>query len=494
MSGSNAARGKEARKTAPRSVHARWQPARDRADPVEVLARQDETRTPVLVPIRRERMLTSPLAFFRGAAAIMAADLATTPVTGLRVQLCGDAHLANFGGFAAPDRSLVFDVNDFDETLPGPWEWDVKRLAASFAVAGRDRGFAAGARRAAVLATVRAYRGAMRDFAAMRTIEVWYARLEVEQQFALWSERAGAAGRRRLDKTLAKARAKDSLRALARLTHEVDGEPRIVSDPPLVVPLRDLLEAGDAQRVREQVGEDLRAYERSLQHDRRQLLGGYRPVDVAHKVVGVGSVGTRAWIVLLLGRDVADPLFLQLKEAERSVLEPFAGRSRWNNQGRRVVEGQRLMQAASDVLLGWLHVDSDVDGMSRDYYVRQLWDAKASAPIETLAADEMAAYGEICGWTLARAHARTGDREAIAAYLGRSDRSDKALATFAEAYADQNECDYAAFAAGVAGRALPRADRDAARPAKPTVGQEKPMAPRRASTVRGTISQPERRG
>ena len=447
MTDSNAARGKQARTTAPRSVHARWQPAPDRADPIEVLARQDETRTPVLVPIRHERMLTSPFGFFRGAAAIMAADLATTPVTGLRVQLCGDAHLANFGGFAAPDRSLVFDLNDFDETLPGPWEWDVKRLAASVAVAGRDRGFAAEACRAAVLATVRAYREAMRRFAGMRTIEVWYARLEVEQQFARWSDLAGAAERRRLHKTLAKARAKDSLRAMAKLTHQVNGDPRIVSDPPLVVPLRDLLEAGDAQRVRERVGEDLRAYDRSLQPDRRQLLGGYHPVDVAHKVVGVGSVGTRAWIVLLLGRDVSDPLFLQLKEAQRSVLEPFAGRSRWTNQGRRVVEGQRLMQAASDVLLGWLHVDRDVDGMPRDYYVRQLWDAKGAAPIETLAADEMAAYGEICGWTLARAHARTGDRAALAAYLGGSDRFDNALAAFAEAYADQNERDYAAFAA-----------------------------------------------
>jgi uncharacterized protein (DUF2252 family) len=234
---------------------------------------------------------------------------------------------------------------------------------------------------------------------------------------------------------------------MSRLTHEVDGDPRIVSDPPLVVPLRDLLEAGDAQRVRERVREDLRAYERSLQEDRRLLIGGYRPVDVAHKVVAVGSVGTRAWIVLLLGHDVSDPLFLQLKEAQRSVLEPFAGRSRWTNQGRRVVEGQRLMQAASDVLLGWLHLDRDLDGQPRDYYVRQLWDAKASAPIETLAADEMAAYGEICGWTLARAHARTGDRAAIAAYLGRSDRFESAIATFAEAYADQNERDYAAFAA-----------------------------------------------
>jgi uncharacterized protein (DUF2252 family) len=344
----------------------------------------------------------------------------------------------------------VFDLNDFDETLPGPWEWDVKRLAASVAVAGRDRGFTADDRRTTVLATVRSYREAMRRFAGMRTIEVWYARLEVEEQFARWSQRASAAGRRRLDKTLAKGRGKDSLRALEKLTHEVDGHPRIVSDPPLVVPLRDLLEGAEAERVRERVVEELHAYERSLQEDRRLLLSGYRPVDVAHKVVGVGSVGTRAWIVLLLGHDVSDPLFLQLKEAQRSVLAPFAGRSRWTNQGRRVVEGQRLMQAASDVLLGWLHVDRDLDGRPRDYYVRQLWDAKGSAPLDALGVDEMTAYGETCGWTLARAHARTGDRAAIAAYLGRSDRFESAIATFAEAYADQNERDYAAFAAAAA--------------------------------------------
>jgi uncharacterized protein (DUF2252 family) len=444
-----AARGRAARSDAPRSSHAHWEPAPDRLDPVELLMAQAQTRTPELVPIRNGRMLSTPFAFFRGAAAIMAADLASTPITGLRAQLCGDAHLANFGGFAAPDRSLVFDVNDFDETLPGPWEWDVKRLAASMAVASRDRGFDDDARHEATLATVRAYRRAMGRFATMRTIDVWYARLEVEEQFARWSKRADAAQRRRLDKALEKARAKDSLRALTRLTHEVDGQPRIVSDPPLVVPIDELLPAGEAHRLNQRLRGYLRAYEQSLQPDRRHLLGGYQPVDIARKVVGVGSVGTRAWIVLLLGRDASDPLFLQLKEAERSVLEPFAGRSRPINRGRRVVEGQQMMQAASDVFLGWLRVDKDLDGRPRDYYVRQLWDAKGSANIDSMAPGEMAAYGEICGWTLARAHARTGDALAIGGYLGGGDGFERALAAFAETYADQNERDHARFATAV---------------------------------------------
>jgi uncharacterized protein DUF2252 len=317
------------------------------------------------------------------------------------------------------------------------------------AVASRDRGFDDDARHEAMLATVRAYRRAMRRFATMRTIDVWYARLEVEEQFARWSKRADAAQRRRLDKALEKARAKDSLRALSRLTHEVEGQPRIVSDPPLVVPIDELLPAGEAHRLNQRLRGYLRAYEQSLQPDRRHLLGGYQPVDIAHKVVGVGSVGTRAWIVLLLGRDASDPLFLQLKEAERSVLEPFAGRSQPINQGRRVVEGQLMMQAASDVFLGWLRVEKDLDGRPRDYYVRQLWDAKGSVNIDSMAPGEMAAYGEICGWTLARAHARTGDAPAIGAYLGGGNGFERALAAFAETYADQNERDHARFAAAV---------------------------------------------
>jgi uncharacterized protein (DUF2252 family) len=452
---SGAAAGKAARATARRSSHADWAPPPDRPDPVQTLVQQARTRTPELVPIRNGRMLRSPFAFFRGGAAIMAADLARTPVSGIRAQLCGDAHLNNFGGFAAPDRSLVFDVNDFDETLPGPWEWDVKRLAASIAVAGRDRGFGDDARADAVSGAVRAYRKAMRAFAGERTVDVWYARLDLEQQFTQWAVGLDASDRKVLDKTLKKARRKDSLRALAKLTYVVDGEPRIVSDPPLVVPIRDLFSADEAQLVRERLALSLQAYRRTLQADRRHLLDAYTLVDVAHKVVGVGSVGTRAWIMLLLGRDSSDPLFLQVKEADRSVLAPFAGRSRQANQGRRVVDGQRLIQAASDVFLGWVRIPDDRDATVRDYYVRQLWDAKISAPIDTMRAGELGAYSEICGWTLARAHARSGDRVAIAGYLGKSDRFDRALATFAESYADQNERDYAAFAAAAQAGAVP---------------------------------------
>jgi uncharacterized protein (DUF2252 family) len=423
----------------------------ERADPVEILIRQARTRTPALVPIRYGRMLRSPFAFFRGAAAIMAADLAHTPVSGPRAQLSGDAHLANFGVFAAPDRRLVFDANDFDETLPGPWEWDVKRLAASIEVAGRDRGFRGRERRDAVRRAARAYRKAMRRFAAMRTIDVWYARLDEE----LVSQHVSGSRRKDLDKALAKARRKDSLRALAKLTYEVDGEPRIVSDPPLVVPIDELSGGADPELVRERLEGYLGDYRKTLQANRRQLLGGYRLVDVAHKVVGVGSVGTRTWIVLLLGHDASDPLFLQIKEAEASVLEPSAGRRSAINQGRRVVEGQQLMQAASDVFLGWLRVADDLDGGRRDYYVRQLWDAKASMPVDSMPADEMTAYGAICGWTLARAHARSGDRVAIAASLGRGDGFDRDLARFARTYADQNEDDYATLARAVEAGVVP---------------------------------------
>jgi uncharacterized protein (DUF2252 family) len=441
-----AERGRAARDQVPRSAHAGFRPSPDRVDPILVLRRQARRRIAELVPIRHGRMLSSPFAFFRGSAAIMAADLAHTPSTGVHAQLCGDAHLANFGGFAAPDRTLVFDVNDFDETLPGPWEWDVKRLAASVAVAGRDRGFADGDRRHAVTAAVRAYREAMREFAEMRTLDVWYARLEVEVMFARWSEHAGAGERRKL---LDKARSKDNLRAFAKLTHEVDGQPRIVSDPPLLVPIEELLPENGAAGPEAGLRRLLADYVSTLPDDRRRLVEGYEPVHFARKVVGVGSVGTDAWIVLLLGRGANDPLFLQVKEAQRSVLEPFAGRSGYGAAGRRVVEGQRLMQAGGDILLGWLRDERGIDGRKRDYYVRQLWDAKGSAPLDTLPAAELAAYAGVCGWTLARAHARSGDRAAIAAYLGRADRFDRALADFAEAYADQNERDHAALVQAV---------------------------------------------
>jgi uncharacterized protein (DUF2252 family) len=453
--------GRSARQRVPRSAHAAWEAAPDRVDAIATLERQAETRTPELVPVRYRRMARSPFAFFRGSAAIMAADLGATAVTGLDVQLCGDAHLANFGAFAAPDRSLVFDLNDFDETLPGPWEWDVKRLAASFAVAGRDRGFDAAARRGVVLTGMRAYREAMRTFAAMRTIDVWYARLDIERTFAEWGRRLDAGSRKEVDRAVAKARRKNSLRALSKLTYEVDGGPRIVSDPPLIVPIGQLLGAEEAAPELARLAALLRDYRRSLPHDIRQLAASYEPVDLAHKVVGVGSVGTRAWIVLLLGRDDADPLFLQVKEAQRSVLEPFTRRSAVRNEGQRVVRGQRLMQAAGDVLLGWLRVEQDLrDGRPRDYYVRQLWDAKASVEIELLSESEMRAYAEMCGWTLARAHARSGDRVAIAAYLGASDRFDRAVAPFAELYADQNERDHEALLTAVrAGRIAADPDR-----------------------------------
>jgi uncharacterized protein (DUF2252 family) len=388
-------------------------------------------------------MLASPFAFFRGAAAVMAADLAVTPVTGIRVQLCGDAHLANFGGFAAPDRKLVFDLNDFDETLPGPWEWDIKRLAASIAVAARDRGFSVADRREAVRRAALSNRETMREFADMRTLDVWYARLEVEELFARWSVRGGEQR-----KALEKARAKTSLRAFSKLTHEVDGQPRIISDPPLLVPIEELVE-GSEQQMQEVMTSLLADYRTTLPDDRRTLIDGYEPVHFARKVVGVGSVGTRAWIVLLLGRDTRDPLFLQIKEAEASVLEPFAGRSEYRTSGQRVVEGQRLMQAASDILLGWLPDVPGIDGRRRHFYVRQLWDQKASARLDSVPPHELAVYAGVCGWTLARAHARTGPRAAIAAYLGGGDRFDRALADFAEAYAEQNERDYAALVEAV---------------------------------------------
>jgi uncharacterized protein (DUF2252 family) len=396
-------------------------------------------------------MVRSPFAFFRGGAAIMAADLAPTPTTGLTTQLSGDAHLANFGAYAAPDRELVFDLNDFDETLPGPWEWDVKRLAASIAVLGRDRGMAPDARRDAVLKAVHDYREAMRAFAAMRTLEVWYARMDIEPVLAEWGAQLKRRQRAALDKTVAHARRKDSLRALAKLTYrEADGEPRIISDPPIVVPMDEV--AADAGRVEQIRAGALRAlddYRKTLAPDRRHALSGYAPVDVAHKVVGVGSVGTRAWIVLLLGADADDPLFLQLKEAGPSVLAPYTGHRAQMQQGRRVVEGQRLMQSASDLFLGWVRVERDIDGHRRDYYVRQLWDAKGGASFDTIEARGLTAYAGICGWTLARAHARSGDRVAIASYLGGSDRFDTALAQFAERYADQNERDHAALAEAV---------------------------------------------
>jgi len=445
-----AAEGKAARSRAPRSTHAGWEPAPDRADPIGTLEAQAVSRVPELVPIRYGRMAASPFAFYRGAAAVMAADLAATPVTGLRVQSCGDAHLVNFGVFSAPDRRLVFDLNDFDETLPGPWEWDVKRLAASFEVAARGNGLGRKQRRAATLAVARTYREAVRRFAAMRNLDVWYARLD-EETLMSHLQLLGAKAVRRAEKGAVKARAKDSLRALDRLTHRVDGELRIVSRPPLVVPIEEMLEPDEEERMEGLIRDVLERYAATLKGDRRCLLETYRFRHIAHKVVGVGSVGTRAWIVLLTGHDDEDPLFLQAKEAQASVLEPFVGASRFKNHGRRVVEGQWLMQAASDSFLGWCSAERG--GESRDFYVRQLWDGKGSVEVEALSPSGLDAYARVCGWTLARAHARSGDRVAIGAYLGSSPSFEEAIAEFAAAYADQNERDHAALLAAIsAGR------------------------------------------
>jgi uncharacterized protein (DUF2252 family) len=441
-----AAAGKAARKKVPRSSHGDWEwPAR-RRDPVKVLEDQAKTRVQELVPIRYGRMLASPFTFFRGAAAIMAMDLAKTPESGLRVQACGDAHLSNFGVFAAPDRREVLDVNDFDETLPGPWEWDVKRLAASFAIAGRDRNFTPKETRTAVLRTVRSYREAMREFAAMRNLDVWYARLDVDTLLADLAQVATAKAMKAARKDVAKAGKKNSLRAFDRLVRVVDGEPRIISDPPLLVPARELVSEDQAQELEERILELLGRYRESLKGDRRHLFDGYRFVEMARKVVGVGSVGTRAWVVLMMGRDGQDPLFLQAKEAEASVLEPYVGESEFGNHGERVVEGQWLMQASSDILLGWLPALGLDDDRKRDFYVRQLWDGKRSVEIETLPPEGLEIYGRVCGWTLARAHARSGDRIAIGSYLGKGDTFDQAIAEFSEGYADQNELDYGALA------------------------------------------------
>ena len=452
------ARGKAARSAVPRSSHAHFEPAADRRDPVELLEQQAADRLPDLVPIRYGRMLASPFAFYRGAALIMAADLATSPVSGISAQLCGDAHLSNFGVFASPERRLVFDLNDFDETLPGPWEWDVKRLAASMAVAGRDRGLAAKQRTALVRKTIAGYREAMREFAAMRNLDVFYTHLDADALVAELGDQLTEHMRKRADRALAKARTSDSTKALSRLTAVVDGRPRIVSDPPLIETIDDLLPADEVAGFRESMHDLLRSYRSTLTPDRRRALEGFRLVDLARKVVGVGSVGTRAYIALLLGRDDQDALFLQFKEAQPSVLERFAGKSRHANQGERVVSGQRLMQASSDIFLGWQR-STGPDGVRRDFYVRQLKDWKGSFDIEEAVPKGLALYGRTCGWTLARAHARSGDRIAIAAYLGRRDRFDHALAEFAEAYADQNERDYTALAEAVeSGRIAARRD------------------------------------
>jgi uncharacterized protein (DUF2252 family) len=446
-----AAMGKSLRSEAPRSSHAAWEPGSSRPDPVALLEEQAADRLAELVPIRYGRMSASPFAFFRGAAYVMASDLAETPRSGIRVQLCGDAHLSNFGGFASAERQLLFDLNDFDETLPGPWEWDLKRLAASVAVAARENGFAAKRRDAVVRQAVSEYREAIRDFAGMKTLDVWYARATETDLEELLRSQAKRNQIRQFDRTVAKGKRKDSARAFAKLAARGNGDARIVADPPLIVPVEDLVGDADAQRLERAARELLSSYLSSLSGDRRRLLERYRYAHLARKVVGVGSVGTRAWVILLLGRDSSDPLFLQVKEAARSVLERFLGTSEFGNQGQRVVEGQRLMQAAGDIFLGWLHAAHDLDdGRPRDFYLRQLWDSKTSADIATMRPADMGLYARLCAWTLARAHARSGDSIAIAGYLGSSDVFDRAITTFAQAYADQNERDYAALLDAIA--------------------------------------------
>ena len=445
------ARGRAARSTTPREVLGAFEPTADRSDPVELLEEQARTRVPELVPIRYGRMIVSPFAFYRGAAAIMAHDLAPAPRTGLTVQCCGDAHLSNFGAFASPERRLVFDVNDFDETLPGPFEWDVKRLAASVMIAARENGCSAKHQDRAVLATVASYRTAMRGFAADGDLAVWYAHLDVEKAV----EDLRPKKVKQAEKELAKARTHDSMSAFTKLTHVVDGEIRIVDQSPLIVPIERLANGEPREAVFDALRLLVRRYRHTLQLDRRTLLEQFEIHDAARKVVGVGSVGTRAWIALMLGRDEGDPLFLQIKEAQPSVLEPHLGRSGFANHGERVVTGQRLMQAASDIFLGWLHTDGGFDGAPRDFYVRQLKDWKASAAIDRMTPKVLATYGTLCGWTLARAHARSGDRIAIAAYVGGGDAFDRAMLAFARDYAEQNDRDFRALADDVrAGRVV----------------------------------------
>ena len=447
------ARGRAARPGAPRSSHGNWAPRPDRPDPVALLEEQAASRVPMLVPVRYGRMLVSPFTFYRGAALIMASDLAATPVSGVTVQLCGDAHLSNFGLFGTPERQMIFDINDFDETLPGPWEWDVKRLAASFEIMGRDRGFSPADRRAVVMAGVAEYRDRMRQAAGMGALDAWYDHLEAGMLLKLVRKevrvkRVSKQEAQAFERDVAKAHTRDNTRVLARRAAEVEGELRIVADPPLIIPIEDLVTPGSEwEDPAPLIKKLLSTYRRTLGHQQHPLEE-YRYVHAAYKMVGVGSVGTRCYIMLMLGRDAGDPLFLQIKEAQASVLERFAGQSTYRHHGQRVVAGQRLMQAATDIFLGWIRIKG-LDGVTRDYYVRQFHDWKGSADIDSMLVPGATVYARICAATLARAHARWGDRIAIASYLGKADTFGRAIADFSSAYADQNEKDYQAFAAAV---------------------------------------------
>ena len=442
------ARGKAARTEVPRSAHGFYEPSDDRPDPVALLEEQAKSRVPELIPIRYGRMSASPFAFYRGAALVMASDLAGTATSGLRAQLCGDAHLSNFGAFASPERHLVFDINDFDETAPGPWEWDVKRLAASIEIAARDIGLDAAGRNEIVLAGVRQYRETMREFAGMGTLDVWYSHIDLD---ALYPQAQGMIDPRQskvVARAIEKAKTRDSVQVMTKLTKEEDGVPRIVSDPPLIVPLEELLPAAAHRDLMDRLEGVLRSYRRTLETDRRHLLEEFRLTQIARKVVGVGSVGTRAWIALLLGRDAQDPLFLQIKEAQESVLERFVGKSPYANHGQRVIVGQRLMQATTDIFVGWDRIEG-IDGVERDFYIRQLRDWKGTFDVAAMVPAGLQIYARMCGGTLARAHARSGDRIAIATYMGKSDAFERSISAFSVAYAEQNERDYAALARAI---------------------------------------------
>ena len=436
------ARGKEIRKTVPRSSHTVWAPPADRADPVTLITDQDKDRLQFLVPIRHHRMAESAFTFYRGAAAIMAADLAGTPATGLTTQLCGDAHLSNFGSFGTPTREQVFDTNDFDETLPGPWEWDLKRLAASFVLAGRDNEYDDSDTREATNAAVAGYQNAMAKFTTMTTLDVWYAHLTMQQ---IADGLPKKKDRKRVEKGTTKARSKDNLRAFDRLAEKVDGKLRIKSDPPLLIPLRDLPAEGNPDQMAKEAERSFAQYKDTLSDNRRVLLDKYHIVDAALKVVGVGSVGTRCLIALLQANDDTDPLFLQVKEATSSVLEVHLPKSTYAHHGERVVRGQRLMQVASDIFLGW-----SVGGAGHAYYWRQLYDMKGSADVSRMSPRMLKTYAQLCGWTLAHSHARSGDPFAISGYIGSGTVFADALTEFAYAYAAQGQRDYEAFAAAIA--------------------------------------------
>jgi uncharacterized protein (DUF2252 family) len=434
--------GRQVRTRVPRSRHGEWEPAPDRTDPLEILALQATTRLPDLVPIRYGRMAESAFAFFRGAAAVMAADLAHEDRTDLGVQLCGDAHLSNFGGFASPERDMIFDVNDFDETIPGPFEWDLKRLAASFEIAGRGRDFDETMRRSIVMRSARSYRTAIRKFAGMRDLEIWYARMDLDAIRARWGSQATRTMVDLAERRVAKAESKDHLKAMAELTVEKDGKLRFISDPPLMVPAEEAFTDVYSHHTLTNLFDALSDYRATLSGERQRLFDKYEFTDLARKVVGVGSVGTRCWIALFVGRDTGDPLVLQVKQAEHAVGEPFLSKSQYATQGQRVVEGQRLMQSASDIFLGWDQFEGE-DGITRDFYLRQLWDWKLSARVDRMLPEVMEIYAEMCGWVLACSHARSGDSIAIGAYLGGGDRFDRAMWEFAVPYADQNERDFA---------------------------------------------------